>query len=376
MVSSSIEGFRRHLMPRLARGVLGATRATERALPRTGIQRILVCRTVHTLGDSLLVTPLLGELASVYPDAEIDILCGCPSAPALYAFHPNVRCIFRLPARVPGHPLRTLRALHSMRRKHYDLAIDPEPRSQGCRLLTLYAHAECKLGFLSPRKAGALSHGADAADAPIHRAMEAVYLLRVALGEDAALNEYPRPNLWLSAEERERGRRRLARVCGVRDAVGPLPCIGIFANATRNKLLGLDWWRRFLLAFESRASQYRVIEILPPSRRSMLEARYPSFHCSDVRELAAMLANLSLHVSADCGVMHLAWAAGAPTVGFFNVTEPAVWGPWGTHNRALDVRGTTPEQIALSVAKVLNAAPNSPSPAVSQHGIETRRSLV
>src|SRR5690348_346481 len=127
MASPRIEELRRHLTPRLARGVLGATHATARTtVPRTGIHRILVCRTVHTLGDSLMLTPLLAELASVYPGAEMDIASGYASAPALYASHPNVRSVFCLPAHVPGHPLDTLRVLRSMRRKHYDLAIDPD----------------------------------------------------------------------------------------------------------------------------------------------------------------------------------------------------------------------------------------------------------
>lgn len=363
MASPGLEEFRRHLTPHLTRGVLGATHATERtALPRTGIHRILICRTVHTLGDSLMLTPLLEELADIYPGAEMDIVSGYPSALALYAFHPNVRCVFRLPAHVPGHPLDTLRVLHAMRRKHYDLAIDPDPRSQSGRLLTLYANANRKLGYLGPGKSGALSHGVDALGAPSHRAMKGVYLLRTALGEDATLRKYPQPGLWLSAEERERGHQRLAHVCGARNAAKSPPCIGIFANATRDKSLDLDWWRLFLAAFEPRASRYCLIEILPAFGRSLLEDRYPSFYCSDVRALAAMLANLSLYVSADCGVMHLAWAAGAPAIGLFNATQPAEWGPWGGHNRSLDLHGTTPEQIALSVAKVLDVVSNEHPP--------------
>jgi ADP-heptose:LPS heptosyltransferase len=229
-------------------------------------------------------------------------------------------------------------------------------------LLTLYAGADRKLGYLGPNKGGALSHGVDVSGAPSHRAMEGVYLLRTALGEDTALHEYPRPGLWLSAEERARGRQRLAQVCGVHNPAGPLPCIGIFANATRDKLLDLDWWRRFLATFEPRAPRCCIVEVLPAFGHSLLEDRYPSFYRSEVRELAAMLANLSLYVSADCGVMHLAWAAGTPTVGLFNATKPAEWGPWGGHNRSLDVHGTVPEQIALTIAETLDAVSNEHSP--------------
>ncbi len=339
------------------RGVFRAGRASGRLLPRVGIYRILVCRTVHTLGDSLTLTPLLEELGTVYPGAEVDIVTGCPSAQALYGAFPNVRSIFRLPTHVAGHPIGTLKALHAMRRLRYDLVIDPDPRSQSGRLLTLRAHATLSLGYAGPNKSGTLTHGVNAADVPRHRATTAVYLLRAALGEGSSAREYPPPSLRLSAEETERGRHTLARIAGAPDDRTPLRCIGLFANATRDKLLGREWWNRFLAAFEPRAADHRLIEVLPAGGRSLLDDRYPGFYCSDVRRMAAVLANLSLHISADCGVMHLAWASGAPTVGLFSVTDPVEWGPFGARSRSLDLRGTTPEQIAEMIAGMLPREP-------------------
>lgn len=188
--NAHIQALSRRLAPRLMRGVFGSSQAPDAILPRRGIDQILICRYQHRLGDSIALTPLLEELATVFPSAKVDIITAYPAAQALYGSFGNVRSTFLLPAHVPGHLLRTLRALHSMRRRHYDLAIDPDLRSQSSRLLTLNAHADRRLGFVSPHKSGTLSHGVAAAGAPSHRAMTAGYLVRTATGEDPMRRPY------------------------------------------------------------------------------------------------------------------------------------------------------------------------------------------
>jgi ADP-heptose:LPS heptosyltransferase len=49
----------------------------------------------------------------------------------------------------------------------------------------------------------------------------------------------------------------------------------------------------------------------------------------DLQLAGALLARTSACVANDSGLMHLAVAAGVPTVGIFGPTNPAVWGPWG-----------------------------------------------
>ncbi|MGH8113674.1 MAG: glycosyltransferase family 9 protein [Rhodanobacteraceae bacterium] len=355
--NAHIQESSRRLAPRLMHGVFNASRAREGILQRVGIRRILICRNLHRLGDSITLTPLLEELAADFPRAEVDIISGYPAARALYGSHANVRSIVLLPAHVASHPLQTLRVLHSLRRRRYDLAIDPDLRSQSSRLLTLYAHADRKLGFFGPKKSGALSHGVDISGAPCHRRMTAVYLARKALGEDPGRRAYPLPNLRLSGAERERGGQMLALIAGIDNSSVPPRCIGLYTNGTRDRQMGCDWWQRFLGALQPSASACRLVEILPPTGRSLLQDRYPSFCCPDARELAAMLANLFLYVGADCGVTHLAWAAGVPTVGLFKVTNAAEWGPWGGRNRSIDVRDTTPERVTVDIARGLDSAP-------------------
>src|SRR6185312_4329757 len=68
-----------HLRRRVARGLMRllfgkAAEPSGEPLPRRGIHRILVCHISHTLGNALLLTPLIRELEATYPGAQIDIV--------------------------------------------------------------------------------------------------------------------------------------------------------------------------------------------------------------------------------------------------------------------------------------------------------------
>jgi ADP-heptose:LPS heptosyltransferase len=323
-------------------------------LPRTGIHRILVCRTVHTLGDSLTLTPLLQELSAIYPGAEIDIVGSCPAAREIYGAFFCVGKIIQLPAHALRYPLRTLGALQQMKRTHYDLVIDPDPQSQSGRLLTLLADATYSLGFVGPKKSGKMTHGVAVPDEPRHKGTIPVFLLRSAIGEEASKRKYPRLDIQLSAFERRQGQDKLARLTSTHSvSARKKGSIGIFANGTGSKRLGSDWWTRFIEAFEPAVADYDLVEILPAFGQSLLGSRYPGYYSSNVRKMASVITNLSLYVSADCGVMHLACASGAPTVGIFAVTDTSEWGPYGDSNHAIDARDLTPEQVAVQILDVL-----------------------
>src|SRR6516164_7839613 len=92
------------------------TRTAESApLPTAGVFRILVCRATHSLGNTLLLTPLIKELQTVYPGAEIDIVTRTPVGADIFGRFQNVRRIFCLPSRPFLHPVRYLAVLSKLR---------------------------------------------------------------------------------------------------------------------------------------------------------------------------------------------------------------------------------------------------------------------
>ncbi|TAL72424.1 MAG: lipopolysaccharide heptosyltransferase family protein [Rhodanobacter sp.] len=339
----AIQRLRRRVSARLVGSVLHDVGDSTQPLPRRGIHRILICRSIRTLGNSLTLTPLVDELARVYPGAEVDIVSRSKVARELFGGFANMRDLWILPQHMPGHAIATATAFRRMRRKGYDLAIDPDPRSQSGRLMLAMAHARLALGYVGAGKQGAVTHGVAVPVEVRHKAMLPVYLLRKALGEDPTGAAFPLPSLPLTATELETGWHTAARVAA---RVGAGPRIAVFANATGDKLLPLAWWQEFLSTFTALVPDARIVELVPASGRSMLADAYPAYFTSDVRHLAAFIANMDACIASDSGVMHLAWASGTPTLGVFSVTDPAQWGPYGGGSGSIHVAGRSAPDAA------------------------------
>ena len=349
-----IGDLRRAVADRLTRLLLGKPpQPSATPLPSGAIYRIVVCHLSHSLGNALLLTPLLQELERTYPEAEIDILTRSPVAQEVYGHYFNVRRLLRLPAHMVGHPLRTLAVLRELRRNRYDLAIDPDPQSQTSRLLLQQVHAQYKLGFSSRRKSGHVTHSVPLPERLKSKGQLPVYLLRHALGHtrgEESAQPYPVPDIRLSDIELAQGRQALTRLLKLRGSC-PLQgaVLGIFANATGPKLLPPEWWDAFMRALEPARSQFQIVEIVPASGQSMLGSHYPAYFSSDIRKLGSVLANLSSYVSLDCGVMHLACATHVPTMAIFTVTNTAEWGPYGRNDHIVNAGQRAPEDVAREI---------------------------
>jgi heptosyltransferase III len=347
-----VQILRRRVANHAMRWLFGEGRAVTAdasPLPTEGVFRILVCRVTHSLGNTLLLTPLIRELQSTYPGAEVDILTRSLAATEIFGAFRCVRMILRLPAHGFRHPIQFVGGLLQMRRVHYDLVIDPCLRSQTGRLALLLAKGRFKLGFIGSGKNAAITHAIPKPIQTCHVGQLPVLLLRTALGK-TALESYPTLGIGLTPAEREVGVATLADLThNLPDARTKKGVIGIFANATGPKLLGSAWWRRFMAVLETHYVDYSIIEIVPVSGKSLLDSRYPAYYSSSIRKLAGVLSELAVFISADCGVLHLACASGTPAIGIFTVTDPAEWGPYGPSDRVIKAAGLSPEEAAQQV---------------------------
>ena len=319
-------------------------------IPTRGIHRILVCRATKTLGDTLLLSPRLQELEARSPGAEVDIVSGCGAAPALFSLYAQVRRVTVLPKSLAKAPLRYRRVLKQLRETGYDLAIDPYLLSHSDRLLVRSSQARFRIGFDGAKKSGHLTHAIGEPNDEEHAAKLPIYLLRKTMGVagDPTVWTYPELDLHLSAAEREQGRASLRAVAATGALAQPRGTIGVYAFATGVKNYPREWWDQFLAALAARYPDYAIVEIVPGFGRSLLGDRYPTYFASDIRKLGGVLANLSLYVSADCGIMHLAAASGAPTVGIFAVTDIPGWSVYGAHNHTIDARGLDAAEVAAA----------------------------
>ena len=350
--------LRRRLARRLTRRLFGSpAQPAGQALPTSSIHRILICHISLTLGNALLLTPLLQELEATWPGAEIDVVTRSRIARVLFGHYPGFHRVFQLPAHGVGHPLQLWRTLRGMRQVHYDLAIDPDPQSQTGRLLLQLANATFKLGFDSPKKSGHVTHAASVPAAVSSTGQRPVYLLRHALGKPAT-DAYPVPSIRLDAAELAAGRDLLLRVLDQPQMPSAhRQIIGVFANATAPKQLDPAWWAALLQALETALPEVQLVELIPHFGRSMLDSRYPAYFTGDLRKLASVLGNLDGYISLDCGIMHLACASGVPTLGIFTTTRADEWGPYGPGNHIIHAHQLAPESVALEIAAVLQTMP-------------------
>jgi len=346
LTSETAHALRRRAARWLVRATFGPGKvfAVSARLPMSGVHRILVCRISHTLGNTLLLTPLLRELERTYPGAEVDVLTRSPVAAQIFGGFSRVRYVHLLPGHGVARPWRVWQVIRAMRARHYDLAIDPSVGSQSDRLGILAARARSMLGYTAPGKGGWLTHGVAVPEHIRHVGQLPVHLLRQATATEAQ-RAWPPLDLCLTDDERRSGAAVLTRLVPSQDEP-KRRLIGVFTGATGRKQLDQDWWRRFAGRLTERTKLDSIVEIVPVSGKAFLADVFPTFYSSDLRELACVLSGLSLFVSADCGVMHLACAAGAPTVGLFAVTDPTEWGPYGPRDACLDIGGRTPEQSA------------------------------
>jgi ADP-heptose:LPS heptosyltransferase len=88
----------------------------------------------------------------------------------------------------------------------------------------------------------------------------------------------------------------------------------------------------------------------------LLGQKVPAFQDSQLTRVAAFLSHLNLFICPDGGLMHIAIAAGVPTLGLCFQTDPDRWVPpvpWAEGLRAADARtsGLPPETVLHAVQR-------------------------
>lgn len=353
------DALRRRLVAWLFRGVY---RPIESSIRRNGelagmsIRRIVVCRPNHRLGNALLLTPLIQELERSFPEAKIDLVLGGDAGPEVFGTFGNIGRIFSLPRHMAKHPIRVAGLALKLRRARYDLAIDPCDGSQSGRLLLVIAMARHAIGIRS-FDSNRDPKSQETPSAPAHMAKLPVFLLRNALsmrGLDA-VGDYPPMTINLATTERQTAQATLQALTRNQSHGCPRATVGIFAGATGGKRYAADWWLAFVTDLRAQHADYAMVELGSENGQTQLPAVLPSYFSRNIREVAAFISNMTCFVSADCGVMHLASASGAATLGLFSLTDQAKYAPYGHGSHAINTNGKSPAEVALLVASIVDA---------------------
>lgn len=286
--------------------------------------------TATRLGDAVLSTGLLEHLRRIHPDARFTIACG-PVAAGLFDRMPGRERT--LIVEKQRHDLHWWLLWRQCVATYWDLAID------------LRGSATT---WLLPARRRAVMRGGRR---PGHRTLHVAAVLR--------LDPPPPPVVWTAPEDEARARSLLP-------AQGRLIALGPTANWS-----GKVWpAERFVALFDLVAARYPgavpVVFAGPgAAERAMASpvlAALPG--CIDLcgilslPEVAACLARCALFVGNDSGLMHLAAAAGTPTLGLFGPSRADEYAPSGRITAFVEAPGMSGSApiAGLQVATVADAA--------------------
>ncbi len=269
--------------------------------------------TASRIGDAVLSSGLIRTLAEEIPGARFTIVASALTAP-LFAHTPGLEGVIVMDKKPAGAHWLTL--WRQVRDRRWGLIVD----LRGSALARVL------------RPARRAVHAKDAA--PAHKVIEAARLLKL---EDSP----PAPFLFTTTEIEERAARLTA-------GAGP-----ILAMAPAANWIGKTWpaerfalVARHLLGPGGPLAGGRLMVLGGPGDQIAAEpvkGAVPRSRCIDLvgRESPltcfAALGRARLFIGNDSGVMHLAAAAGIPTLGLFGPSDEALYAPWGPLART--VRG-------------------------------------
>ena len=311
------------------------------------ITRILVSRPNDRLGNLLLITPLLQEIAHTFPNCKIDLFVRGGAAPTIFAHYGFVDRIIMLPKRPFSHLFTYCKRWLSIRKKKYDLVINVEKNSSSGKLSALFARSKYKFfGEVSEDLGQQYPDYNHIAKYPVYNLRHFLTTLGFVRNK-----KYIAPlDLKLDAVEVAEGAAILQKMTDNNKKT-----IALFTFATGNKCYCETWWADFYSQLQTRFPDYNLIEVLPVQNVSQIQYQAPSFYSKNIREIGSLIANVDLFIGADSGIMHLAASVHTPTVGLFSVTNIRKYEPYGKGSLGINTNETSLPDTISAIEKLLKA---------------------
>jgi ADP-heptose:LPS heptosyltransferase len=323
--------------------------------------------TASRIGDAVLSSGLVKRLHDEIPDARFTIAGSALTTP-LFADTPALDELIVMEKRLGGG--HWLGLWNHARRRRWGLVVD--------------LRGSAIAGALRPkRRAVHRKGGAKGGFGVEHKVVEAARLLKLQ-------DDPPAPFLFTSPETEARadlitaGKGPILAIAPAANWVGKTWPAERFALVAR-QLLGdrgpLAGGRLMVLGGpEDHAAAEPVRSAVSRDRYIDLVGRHDLIVCF------AALKHARLFIGNDSGLMHLAAAAGTPTLGLFGPSDEALYAPWGPHTRTVrgsrtfeDLRVADPNfsqvishmmdlqsSAVLTAAKALLAGTEAPRPPESE----------
>ncbi len=322
--------------------------------------RVLVIRPDH-LGDVLLMRPALQFIKRQRPQIELHVICGAWAAQALVGCaEVNVALTLDFPgfqrqraARTRNPYLLALDSARKLRRVGYDSALIMRPDHWWGAMLAYLAGISQRVGYAHASGAPFLTR--HMRHQQEHAVLQNLHLAQFWLGADDAEHE-GNIDLTMAVDATATAAVEQLHSEQLISAEQPIVCIHPGSGMTSKLWQPRKWaqvadditgQRAAAVIFTgSRAEQALVDDIA-----SQMQAKsYSVAGKTSVSQLAALYRRASLVLGVDSGAMHIAAAAGCPTVTLFGPADPIEFAPWGDAHKHQTVTAT----IACRPCRILD----------------------
>lgn len=309
------------------------------------IKKVLIIRPNHRLGNQLLLTPIVQEVINSFPNCQIDLFVKGGVAIPVFQNYQEINNIIQLPKKPFNHLFKYAKCWVSIKKITYDLVINADKDSSSGRLLTQLSKSTIKVfGDVHDDIQNKHSDYEHISKYPVYNLR--YYLEK--LGYEKSNQVMPVLDIKLNDKEIAEGKKILDNIIK-----NDKKTICIYTNATGAKCYSEEWWETFYARLLKEYPEYNIIEMLPIENISKINFKATHFYSKDIREMAAIIKNTSIFIAADNGVMHLASASLTPTVGFFSVTDPNIYAPYGNGSIALHTLKTQMDDWINAIDKIL-----------------------
>ncbi|HEY0650887.1 glycosyltransferase family 9 protein [Phenylobacterium sp.] len=269
--------------------------------------------TATRIGDAVLSSGLIRRLVDEIPDARFTIVAG-PDAAPLFAHVPGLdRVIVMEKAKGGRHWFDLWR---KVRRTNWGLIVDL--RGSGISR------------FLTTKRRAIHKKSAE----PTHKVLEAARVLRIE-DEPAAPHIFTDPDAEAYADELTKGAGPILALAPSANWIGKTWPVERFAQVAMRLLRDphspMVGGRLMVLGGPGDDKPANTLRDV--ARKGFIDLAGKA----DLVTAYACLKRARLFIGNDSGAMHLAAAAGTPTIGLFGPSDERLYAPWGDHTRV--VRG-------------------------------------
>ena len=274
------------------------------------------------IGDAVLLLPVIHELQSIFPDSGIDILCEKRNAD-VFSFLKHINQIY-----LYDRDLELFKCL----KNNYDIVIDTEQWHRLSAVVAYLTKAPIRIGFDTNERGKMFTHKIpyshdDYEVYSFFHLLEPLSDITLDFNIDKPFIDSP-----ISVSD------PVLSVCVEDNDIN----IGIFPGASVNER---KWGGKKFGEVAQRLQEKGYKIIILGSKADRIDAeKIKTFADASVdltgkttlRDIAAILMRCRLLITADSGIMHIAYAVGTPTVSLFGAGIEKKWAPRGQKHIVLN----------------------------------------